>query len=134
MGYTMGTICALNYANVFMGTFERTYIYPYMTIWKLLRSIYQRLFLIVDKLVPALKIPAGILKIAWLSVTIFENNFKFLQYLHNFSITIMDYAENLSSWWKPLAYSMFYGHQLCLQDVQWPIPAMCCSCATIEGQ
>ena len=60
----MGTICALNYANVFMGKFERTYTYPYMTICELLRLIYQRLFLIVDKLVPALKIPAGILKIA----------------------------------------------------------------------
>ena len=26
----MSTICARNYANVFMGIFERTYIYPYM--------------------------------------------------------------------------------------------------------
>ena len=41
-----------------------TYIYPYMTICELLLLIYQRIFLIVDKLVPALKIPAGILKIA----------------------------------------------------------------------
>ena len=26
----MGTICAPNYANIFMGTFEKTYIYPYI--------------------------------------------------------------------------------------------------------
>ena len=24
----MGTICALNYAKIFMGNFEKTYIYP----------------------------------------------------------------------------------------------------------
>ena len=26
----MGTICASNYANIFMGKFEKTYIYPYI--------------------------------------------------------------------------------------------------------
>ena len=26
----MGTICAPNYANIFMGKFEKTYIYPYI--------------------------------------------------------------------------------------------------------
>ena len=30
IGCAMGTICALNYANIFMGKFEKTYIYPYI--------------------------------------------------------------------------------------------------------
>ena len=28
IGCTMGTVCAPNYANIFMGQFEKTYIYP----------------------------------------------------------------------------------------------------------
>ena len=30
IGCAMGTICAPNYANIFMGKFEKTYIYPYI--------------------------------------------------------------------------------------------------------
>ena len=30
IGCAMGTICAPNYANNFMGKFEKTYIYPYI--------------------------------------------------------------------------------------------------------
>ena len=30
VGCAMGTICASNYANIFMGKFEKTYIYPYI--------------------------------------------------------------------------------------------------------
>ena len=30
IGCVMGTICAPNYANIFMGKFEKTYIYPYI--------------------------------------------------------------------------------------------------------
>ena len=30
IGCAMGTICAPNYANIFMGRFEKTYIYPYI--------------------------------------------------------------------------------------------------------
>ena len=29
IGWAMGTICAPNYTNIFMGKFEKTYIYPY---------------------------------------------------------------------------------------------------------
>ena len=30
IGCAMGTICAPNYANIFIGKFEKTYIYPYL--------------------------------------------------------------------------------------------------------
>ena len=42
IGRAMGTICAPNYTNMFMGKFEKTYIYSYIKfIFKLLLPIYR---------------------------------------------------------------------------------------------
>ena len=49
MGRVMGTICAPNYANVFMGKFERIDISLYRIICELLLSIFQRSILFVER-------------------------------------------------------------------------------------